>query len=216
MSLQAGGRPRSERSRLAILAATRAVMAESRFQQVSMEGIARRAHVSKATIYRWWPSKAAVVLDAMRNFADDGGYPRFNHSGNTRQDLVEELRAVIDFYNSDIGHSMLDLIAESRFDQALADALRDLFIMDRRKDTVEVLTAGIASGEIRADLDLDPIMDAIWGAVYYKLLVSHTPLKPEYADQLFAAFWSAIAPPTAVGGQPAVRPAAAVPPSRQV
>jgi len=189
------GRPRSERSRLAILAATRATMAESRFQQVSMEGIAQRANVSKATIYRWWPSKAAVVLEALRDQGEAGGYPKFNRRGSTRRQLVNELRGVIDFYNSAAGRSFLDLIAESRFDPALADALRELFIMDRRKETADIIADGMTTGEIRDGLDADTVMDAIWGAVYYKLLVSHTPISRAYAEQLFATFWPALAGP---------------------
>lgn len=189
------GRPRSESSRLAVLAATRALVAESRFQNLSVEGIARRAKVSKATIYRWWPSKAAVVLEAMREAGGTGGYPSFRHTGDERQDLLDELRRVISFYNKTEGKGLLDLIAESRFDRDLADAVRDQFIVFRRKDTTEVMRAGMAKGTIRPDLDVETVMDALWGAVYYKLLVSHTPVRPNYADDLFETFWPAIAKP---------------------
>lgn len=170
-------------------------MAESRFQNLSVEGIARRAKVSKATIYRWWPSKAAVVLEAMREADDQEGYPTFRHTGDARQDLLDELRRVISFYNESYGQGLLDLIAESRFDEDLADAVRDQFIVFRRKDTVEVMRAGMATGAIRQDLNVETVMDALWGAVYYKLLVSHTPVRPNYADDLFETFWPAIAEP---------------------
>ncbi len=189
------GRPRSEDSRLAILAAARALVAESRFSKLSIEGIARRAKVSKATIYRWWPSKAAVVLEAMREAGGTGGYPMFQHTGDARQDLLDELRRVITFYNETEGQGLLDLIAESRFDPDLADAVRDRFVVFRRKDTIEVMRAGMAKGTIRPDLDVETVMDALWGAVYYKLLVSHTPVSPDYADDLFETFWPAIGQP---------------------
>lgn len=155
-----------------------------------MEDIARRAGAGKATLYRWWDSKAAVILDAVAEHV--AGYPRFEHSGDTRNDLRDELRGVIVFYASPGGQAMLDLIAQSRFDPALAGELRDRFIQARRRDAVAVLQEGIATGQIRADLDLDAAMDAIWGAVYYKLLVSHTPPEASYADEVITTLWAAV------------------------
>lgn len=189
---QTGGRPRSEPVRRAILAAAYEALLEAGFQAVSMEDIARRAGAGKATLYRWWPSKAAVVLDAMTEHSS--GYPRFQHTGDTRSDLAGELRGVIIFYASEGGRAMLDLIAQSRFDPGLAGALRDRFIKGRRTDTTAVLEEGIASGQLRADLDLDAVMDAIWGAVYYKLLVSHASPAPDYADELLSTLWPALTP----------------------
>lgn len=190
----AGGRPRSEQSRRAILSAAYEAMAETGFAALSVEGIARKAGASKATVYRWWPSKAAVVLDALQEHTD--GYPGFRHSGDTRADLTEELRGVVAFYGSAAGAALLDLIAQSRFDASLAKALRERFIMARRAETTEVLRAGIASGQLRPDLDVEVTMDAIWGSVYYKLLVSHTPLTATYADQVLATIWPVLAAPT--------------------
>ncbi len=187
-----GGRPRSEQTRRAILAAAYDALVDAGFQGVSMENIARRAGAGKATLYRWWPSKAAVVLDAVAEHS--AGYPRFEHSGDTRRDLAGELRGVIVFYAGEGGRAMLDLVAQSRFDPALAGALRDRFIKGRREDTTAVLEEGIASGQLRDDLDLDAVMDAIWGAVYYKLLVSHTPPAPEYAEELLTTLWPALTP----------------------
>jgi AcrR family transcriptional regulator len=185
------GRPRSARSKQAILAAAYEGLAELGFQALSMDEVARRAGASKATLYRWWHSKAEVVLDAVAEHS--AGYPRFAHTADTRADLRDELRGVITFYNSPGGRAMLDLIAHSRFDPTLADELRDRFIQGRRRDTAAVLVDGIERGQLRADLNLDATMDAIWGAVYYKLLVSHTPPAPGYADEVLATLWPALA-----------------------
>jgi AcrR family transcriptional regulator len=191
MATTAAGRPRSEQSRRAILSAAYEAMADSGFAALSIEGIARRAGASKATVYRWWPNKAAVVLEAVQEHTH--GYPRFRHSGDTRADLIDELRGVVRFYASPAGGALLDLIAQSRFDPDLAQALRDRFIMARRAETTEVLRAGVASGQLRADLDVEVTMDAIWGSIYYKLLVSHTPLSAGYANDLVTTFWAALA-----------------------
>ena len=72
--------------------------------------------------------------------------------------------------------------------------MRDRFIKGRRDDTTTVLKNRIASGQLREGLDLDAVMDAIWGAVYYKLLVSHTPPTSDYADELLTTLWPALAP----------------------
>ena len=187
----AGGRPRSEQSRRAILDAAYQAMGETGFSGLSIEGIARRAGTSKATVYRWWPSKAAVVLDAVQEHTH--GYPGFDHSGDTRADLLTELQGVVAFYTTAAGGALLDLIAQSRFDPALATALRERFIASRRQETAQVLRAGIAAGQLRTDLDVEVAMDAIWGAVYYKLLVSHSRMEPDYASHVLDTFWRALA-----------------------
>ena len=186
-----GGRPRSEQSRRAILDAAYEAMGQTGFGGLSIEGIARRAGTSKATVYRWWPSKAAVVLDAVQEHTH--GYPGFNHSGDTRADLLAELQGVVTFYTTAAGGALLDLIAQSRFDPDLADALRERFIASRRVETAQVLRAGIAAGQLQADLNVEVVMDAIWGAVYYKLLVSHSRLDPDYASDVLNTFWKALA-----------------------
>jgi hypothetical protein len=84
------------------------------------------------------------------------------------------------------------LIAESQHDPSLADSLRERFIASRRAEAAAVLERGIERGELRADLDIGVAIDALYGAVYYRLLVSHAPLDQAYADtlidQVFPAF----------------------------
>ncbi|CAA0130399.1 putative HTH-type transcriptional regulator [Mycolicibacterium vanbaalenii] len=156
-----------------------------------MERIAKRAGSSKTTLYRWWPSKAAILLEAVNERPDR--YPVFNDTGDVFVDLVEEIRGVIKFYFTDSGAAMLDLVADSRFDPSLAAAIRDDFIARRRSTTRLTWQRGVTRGQIRSDVDVEVVMDALWGSLYYKLLVSQDPPDVGFADQLMNTFWPAIA-----------------------
>jgi AcrR family transcriptional regulator len=191
MSKTTDGRRRNEIARKAILRAARELVDRRGFRRVTVEGIAERAGVGKATIYRWWPGKAAVVMDAVLEAAE----PRipFPDTGSAREDVRRQLASVIEFYTATkTGHGIRALIAESQHDPSLAGSLRDRFIASRRTEAARVFERGIERGELRADLDVGVAIDALYGAVYYRLLVSHSPLDANYSDtligQVFPAF----------------------------
>jgi AcrR family transcriptional regulator len=184
-------RRRNEKARTAILRAANQLLDRRGFQRLTIEGIAADAGVGKATIYRWWPSKAAVVMDAVLEVAS----PRipFPDTGSAREDLRRQIASVIDLYTgTKTGGGIRALIAESQHDPSLAESLRDRFIASRRAEAATVFERGIERGELRADLEIGVAIDALYGAVYYRLLVSHAPLDPAYADvlidQVFPAF----------------------------
>lgn len=186
------GRPRSAASHEAILDAAFALLVEEGASKVSIEGISRRAGVGKATIYRWWNSKTEVLLEATLSRAEC--YPSFHHTGDIWFDLLEEIRGVIRFFRSQPGKAFLDLVAESRFDTALAAKLAEQFVAGRRTDTEDVLDRGIASGQIRPDLDKARFMDMVWGSIYYRFLVLHDEVEVHYADSLIDACRSVFSP----------------------
>ena len=96
------GRPRSEESEEAILAATIQLLSEKPLRDISIEEIARKAGVGKATIYKWWPSKAYVALDAfVRKTNRMAPTP---DTGSVRRDILEQLRSLMVFYMSPAGH----------------------------------------------------------------------------------------------------------------
>jgi AcrR family transcriptional regulator len=185
------GRRRNEKARSAILRAARELLYRRGFQRLTIEGIAERAGVGKATIYRWWPSKAAVVMDAVLEAAS----PRipFPDTGSTREDLRRQLASVIELYTkTKTGRGITVLIAESQHDPSLAESLRERFIASRRAEAATVFERGIERGEVRPDLDIGVAIDALYGAVYYRLLVSHAPLDPAYADTLIDQLFPAL------------------------
>src|SRR3954452_17423589 len=133
---------RSEKARTAILRATRELLDRRGFQRLTIEGIAARAGVGKATIYRWWPSKAAVVMDAVLEAAR-GRIP-FPDTGSAREDLRGQIASVIELYtHTKTGRGIRALIAESQHDPSLADALRDRFIASRRAEAATVFDRGV-------------------------------------------------------------------------
>ena len=189
---RAPGRPRSERARTAILIATNELLDSRGLAALSVDVIATRAGVSKATIYRWWPTKAAVVMDAF--LAHTSPRMPFPDTGSTREDLRRQIKSVIQLFNqAGTGRSLVALIAESQHDPVLAQAFRERFIAARREAAREVLVRGRERGELRPDLDVDIAIDALYGPLYYRLLVSGDPLRQRYPDQLLDQLYPALA-----------------------
>lgn len=178
-------RRRSDHSRTVILQAAWDLFLERGLREMSIEAIARRAGVGKTTIYRWWPSKAAVVFDALHEHLDTNiGFP---DTGSVHGDLIQQVQSVIELLGSPPGKAFLALVGESQHDAALAEALRDRYIVHRRAAATEAVTRGIARGEIPADLDPALLIDIIYGAVYYRFLVSHASIPPRYTEHLVRA-----------------------------
>jgi AcrR family transcriptional regulator len=172
---------RNERSHRAILAATIALIAELGYEQVSIEAIARRAGVGKQTIYRWWPSKGAVVLEAL----DDSlaSVVDFPDSGDIVEDLRVQMMGVTQLLGStDVGALYQGLIAAAQSDHVLSRAHLDQVIRPATVACHERLVRAQERGEMRADADRQVLIDLLYGAIYYRLLLHTRPLEPEQID----------------------------------
>jgi len=184
-------RRRSDRAHAAILSAAWELFAERGLRQLTIEAIAERAGVGKTTLYRWWPSKAAVVLDALHEHVEPTiGFP---DTGSAREDLQRQLRAVITLLSGPTGKAYLALIAESQHDPELAKDLAERYIA-RRAAAGAVIERGIARGELRRGVDPGIVIDLLYGAVYYRLLVSHDPPTPRDADTLIDHVFTGLGP----------------------
>ncbi len=176
------GRPRSERARRAILQAANELLEGEGFAAVTMEAIAERAGVSKATIYRWWPNRAAVVMDGfLSTVSSEVPFP---HTGHAREDIRLHMRRLTDAFGGRIGRTVAALLAEGQADPELADALRSRWLLVRRAEAREILELGIERGELREGLDPEVAVDVLYGPIYYRLLVGHAPLDEDFADAL--------------------------------
>ena len=177
------GRRRSERSHEAIIAATQELLVERSYPELTIEAIAARAGVGKQTIYRWWPSKAALVLEAYLAGSDAVALPA---EGKTaRADIRALLGWLIDVLAQPIGgHVVAGLVADLQHDADLAEGFHRDVVPARRAAMLAALERARARGEIRADADLELAVDTLHGAVFYRLLLSGEPLDDAFVERL--------------------------------
>lgn len=175
-------RRRNSRSHVSILDATTALLTEVGYTHLTIEGIAARASVGKATVYRWWPSKGALVIDAISR---ELSAPATIVTGDARQDLLAAIRRTIHFLaSSPEGAVIPALTADLVNDPALATKFRDQILRPRRSVVIEILDGAIGRGDLPADLDAELLMDVFVGAVFYRVVVSGEPVTDVLAEQL--------------------------------
>ncbi len=176
------GRPRSEKTRLAILAATADLLEEGGFNAIAIESIAARAGVSKVTIYKWWPTRGSVAIDAyFHRYSQTISFPDTGHVG---EDLTAQILVMIEAFRGRAGEIMAELIGQAQMDPALAETLRTGWLQPRREVSATVIQRGIDRGELRGDVDMAVLLDELYGPVYYRLVARHEPLTDEFAREL--------------------------------
>ena len=174
------GRPRSEKARHAILDAAAELLLRRGPGAVSMDAVAERAGVSKATIYRWWPSKEMLALDALLDWAAATAPPR--DTGSLRGDVLALLRPwVREIRRQPFGPVIAAFLSEAQSDAEFADAYRTRFVEPRRDAMRAVFARAAERGEVRANLDVEVALDLIYGAVYHRLLHGHAELTDRFA-----------------------------------
>ncbi len=150
-----------------MLDAALALCREAGFAQLTIEGIAERAGVSKKTIYRWWPSKGAVLLDAISELADRQA--TFPDTGDLARDLTRQVTAVVAMYSPQDASPVAALVAEGQRDAALGDAIREQVVVPSIAAFDARLRAAQASGELPGDADLGVALDLVYGPLYHRL-----------------------------------------------
>jgi AcrR family transcriptional regulator len=188
------GRPRSEKARRAILAAAGDLMLSGGLPAATMDAIAARAGVSKATVYKWWPSRGAVALDGFLDRVV--GTLAIPAGLSAAEALTWQLDALIQiFRDTTAGPLMRALVAVAQSDPDIAGALRDQWLAPRRAVALDTLRSGVQRGEIRDGLDLEAIMDELFGPVYHRLFFGHAPLSDDLAATMVAYLMPGIAAP---------------------
>jgi AcrR family transcriptional regulator len=174
------GRPRSQQTEKAILRAASQLLAESGLATMTMEGVAARAGVGKASIYRRWPSKGALAFDATLDQYLAGQPTR--DTGTLEGDLLATARDWIrSVKRSPSGRTLKGLIAEVQSDPGLADAWRERFVRQVRQRRRPIVERAIARGEIPAGSDPELILDMLYGPLYHRYLHGHLPLNDAFA-----------------------------------
>ncbi len=179
------GRPRSEKARQAILRSTLKLLRDSGFAEFSVEAVASDAGVGKATVYRWWPTKAALLVDAFSASADEE--LRFPDTGSVLEDMQSQMVHLVEIFLSPRGKIVANLIGAGQSDPELTRAFRERFLRPRREEAYGTLRRGIQRGELREDADLDLLLDSLYGPIYMRFLIGHRDLSVEFVKSLCAS-----------------------------
>jgi len=177
------GRPRSEEADRAILAAATELLAERGLGGMSMEEVAARAGVGKATVYRRWGSRGALALDAfLAEFSRQQPVP---DTGTFHGDLLAALRGWIrSVTKTPAGRMLAGLVAEAQRDPSLAAAWRERVFEPLRSSNTVLVQRAIERGEIPASTDADVVLDLLFGSAYHRLLQGHRPLTDQFARRV--------------------------------
>ena len=159
---------RSERARTAVLEATIELCREDGFANMTIEGIAERAGVSKKTIYRWWSSKGEVLLDALVDQAEAAA--AFPDTGDVARDMLDQTMSVVGLLSPQETSPYASLVAEGQRDPALSGAIRTRLIDPFIERFDQRMRSAIASGELPAGTDLGVAVDLFYGPVYHRLV----------------------------------------------
>lgn len=185
------GRPRSEKTKQAILTAAYELLLEQNFNTVTVEGIAEKAGVSKATIYKWWPNKAAVILDGF--FAATESMLHIPDTGSTKDDLFIQVNSLAEFITSPKGKVIAELIAEGQFDPNIAEEYRNRYFTPRRLISREILERGVARGELREDINIGLSIDLVFAPIFYRILITGEPVDATFVENLITYAFNGIA-----------------------
>src|ERR1043165_4097200 len=178
------GRPPSEMaaSHAAIMDATYALLQKKSVRDLTMEEVARRAKVGKPTLYKWWPTKATLVLAMLcERMAPNMEKPTLL----TAEDSLRfRVRRLIDAFNGPFGKIVAGLIAEGQSEPAVLQEFFGRWVSPRRNATIADLQRGKNAGELRSDTEPELLNDAIFGAIYYRLLLRSGPLTKRFGEEL--------------------------------
>jgi AcrR family transcriptional regulator len=183
---RAPGRPRDPEVDRAILKATLELLAEDGFGGLSIEAVAMRAEVGKTTIYRRWPSKIPLVVDAITHMKAPHDI-RIPDDMPTRDALVRFLSELSRAQgNEPNGRILAGLVDAMSRDAELAEAVRAGLVSGRRRVVFGLIERGIARGEIRPDADVEVVADVLVGPIIMRTLITGRPITPRLARQIVA------------------------------
>ena len=184
---------RSERARRAILTAALELCRDDSYARLTMEGIAKRAGVGKQTIYRWWPSKAAVLLEALNDQVGDG--LDFPDTG----DVVADLRTQMQQAVRTLTHPMFaaysrGLIAAAQSEPEIAEGIKNSLLKPRVDGCVERLRKAQKDGQLRVDVEPEDVVELLYAPLYYRLLLHTGPVTEDQVDAILDLTFGGLKP----------------------
>jgi AcrR family transcriptional regulator len=178
------GRPRNDAavSHTAIMDAVSGLLEEKPARDLTMEAVARRAGVGKPTLYKWWPSKAALIMAMFHERFN--AIPEMPGATTAEEALRTRVKHLAVQCNGLFGKVVADLIAEGQGDPSILKELYESHIRPRRASAVADIERGVASGEFVAATDAELLLDAIVAPLYLRLLLRHPAVTEKYGNQL--------------------------------
>ncbi len=179
------GRHRSLEAETSILKATLYLLERKPLRNVTADAIAQRAGVSKATIYKWWPHKNLVALDAyLASMTENVAIP---DTGSAELDFTLQLKSLTAFYTSTLGRIFCQFIAEGQSDSEFLRLFRERILYARRDSARIMWRRGVDRGEIREDVDSELVLDLIYGPTIFRLLAGHGSLTDTESEAMVQA-----------------------------
>jgi AcrR family transcriptional regulator len=149
---------------------------------MSIEGVAARAGVGKATVYRWWSSKGVLAVEAfMQAIAPSIG---FRETASARADIEHQLNLLAKAYRGKAGEILKEMIGFSQSDAETREAFFVGYLKPRREAAKAALQRGIDQGEFRANLDPEVLVDALYGPLIYRMLTGYYPIDQKFINQI--------------------------------
>lgn len=186
------GRPRSDEARRAILKSTLRLLDEHGFHELSMEGVAAEASVSKATLYRWWPTKAELVFEAFLSVVEPELL--FRHDLPIREALRTQMVRVSRIFAGKMGSVLATVIGAGQSEREMLAAFRRTWVEPRREEARQLLNEAMDRGEINRKFAPDTILDALYGPLYYRLLIGRDKLTDDYVEVILNMVFPALQP----------------------
>lgn len=187
------GRPPSQAARQAVLDTAYRILISEGLGRLSIERVAAEAGVSKPTIYRSWTNAQDLAMAAFMAQPLAEAAPK--RSSSARGALRAHLRSVIDAFATPRGRQITLTMASADTESELAKAFRNQVILQSREAGRRLIEQAAASDQIRADTDVDTVLDMLYGPLFFRLLAGHRPLSPQLAGQLVDAMFDGIAKP---------------------
>lgn len=176
------GRRPADEVRAEVLAAAGELLLREGMGGFTFERVAGLAGASKVTLYKWWPSPGALALEAyFRAVQERLDFP---DTGDLEADLTTQVRSFVGLLSGREGSVIRELIGHAQTDPELLSAFRERYSRPRRDLAITRMTAARAQGQIRADVDLETVVDQLWGAGYHRLLLPDEPLTDTFAASL--------------------------------
>jgi AcrR family transcriptional regulator len=178
------GRPRSDEARQSILESTLELLQKTGFEALSIEGIAAHAGVGKATVYRWWPNKAAVVIDAFLTWVEPE--LQFPKAPTVREQIMLQMRRLTRLMRGQFGTVLAAIIGAGQSQPEMLEAIRTKWLEPRRKEARLIVQQAQRRGELRSDISADTILDILYAPLYFRLMIGHADVDLTLVDAVFA------------------------------